>query len=164
MPNKFFFTDKDGTRVICTLYSLAEYEEDGGLYDDSGNGGESWLSDDQYEAIFDGLDYIPSEDRYRIGSEVYNNWRDVARLDILDDEWYVDEDDVHNVLTYAKLEAGRSEGFVAAMTLVTEDGDDYDLILNLGLNPKNVWWDSYTGYYLIREFPGIAPISARLIK
>jgi len=35
-----FYKTIEGERVAITLHSLAEYEADGGIYDDSGNGGE----------------------------------------------------------------------------------------------------------------------------
>jgi len=35
-----FYKRIDGEEVSITLYSLEEYEADGGIYDDSGNGGE----------------------------------------------------------------------------------------------------------------------------
>lgn len=41
MAQTFFVTATDGERVQVEAFSLAEYEEMGGSYDDSGNGGES---------------------------------------------------------------------------------------------------------------------------
>lgn len=41
MSSKFTSTI-DGERVTITLHSLAEYEADGGIYDDTGNDGDAW--------------------------------------------------------------------------------------------------------------------------
>lgn len=41
MANTFYFRNSAGERLALRLHSLAEYEADGGIYSDAGNGGET---------------------------------------------------------------------------------------------------------------------------
>lgn len=93
----------DGERVTITLYSLSEYQSDGGTYDDSGNGGES----------FD--------------------------------------------------ERERDQFLCAATVAYNETGlADNDVIELAGLDRRDSWLDSVTGYFLLRDWPESAPLAARV--
>ena len=89
-------------RIHGSLYTIAEYEADGGVFDDTGNGGERWDADERKD-------------------------------------------------------------FIAAMVLRTDDGDEVDDASLAGLQPGEYWYDSVTGYWLIRDWPQMAPLAARMV-
>lgn len=93
----------DGERVTINLYSLDEYAADGGLFDDTGNGGES----------FD--------------------------------------------------ESERNDFLCAATVGYNGTGlPDNDVLEDAGIDREDCWFDSVTGYFLLRDWPASAPLAARV--
>lgn len=93
-----FYKRIDGESVSITLYSLDEYEADGGQYDDTGNAGE----------VVDKTDFICAA-------------------------------------TVGPNETGLPEN---------------DVLEECGLDPRDYWLDSVTGYFLLRQWPADAPLEA----
>ncbi len=93
---EIYHTRVRGERVTVALYSLREYEADGGEYDDSPNGGESFSPEERGQ-------------------------------------------------------------FLAAMTL----DETVPGLLPEDVGAKDTWYDSVTGYYLLRDWPTSAPLAAR---
>lgn len=99
----FRFTDGNrGQTIIGHLYSIEEYEIDGGTYDDTANNGERWREEERRQ-------------------------------------------------------------FVAAMTLTYDDGEEALSPYIAGLEPTEVWLDSITGYWLLRDWPTESPLQARIL-
>jgi len=130
----FFVTDPAGNRYEFHLHSLAEYEADGGIYCDGGNGGEDLVA--EYARV-QGITLDAPGDDARWG------WDRASE---------------------AVRQAVRAQ-FVAALS--GPHGDDHgdpDAAASLGLVTRHDWYDSATGYYLLREWPAAAPLAARLVE
>lgn len=94
-----FFKRINGRIASITLHSLKEYEDDGGRYDDSGNGGEA-----------------------------------------------VDKAEFLCAATVSPGESGLPEN---------------DILEECGMERGEYWYDSVTGYFLLRDWPADAPLEAR---
>ncbi len=100
---KTFRIRYDDQPVTIRLYSLDEYESDGGIYSDAGNGGEKLTPEERTSFI--------------AAASVASNYTGLPDNDLLE-------------------EAGCT---------------DY-------------WYDSATGYYLLREWPSEASLEARMLE
>lgn len=160
----FQFRDREGTRHTMVLYSLDEYEHDGGRYSDSGNGGED-IADNS--ALLVGLEYQARQDRYLLTSEADDDiWDGNERVRCSTCGTFgTDCDRTHTRFVYTAdiallaAERNRAEGrkqFVCAAIVACEgehEDDAVRLLGDAGIKHNECWYDSAANFYLLRDWP-----------
>jgi hypothetical protein len=67
-------------------------------------------------------------------------------------------------------EACEKSEFLAAFVAAEKDGDDWNegaelaALAAAGIPDGTIWHDSVTGWYLLRDWPAEAPLSARMLN
>lgn len=144
MATQFRVRSADGTAVI-RLYSLCEYEQDGGIYSDAGNGGEDLVRDAAEDAGVQLKDPDPET-----GYSYAGITAEAAEP--------ADEDRLEAV---KELVRGQ---FLAAAAVLELDGLSHDAALEAaGIRPGDYWLDTSTDYLLLYAWPAAAPLAARMV-
>jgi hypothetical protein len=134
-----FWVEVDRERVIIRLYSLSEYEADGGCYSDAGNDGEDLVAETAAEV---GITVEMPGPNSESGYGIYLLATDPADQPMLE-----------------RIKRQIRAQFVCAATT-----ESIDALWAAGLAPEDYWYDSATGYFLLREFPPEAPLAARMVE
>jgi hypothetical protein len=134
-----FWVEVDRERVVIRLYSLSEYEADGGCYSDAGNDGEDLVAEAADEV---GIAVEMPGPESESGYGIYLLAQNPADQPVLE-----------------RIKRQVRAQFVCAAT-----AESIDALRAAGLEPDDYWYDSATDYFLLREFPPEAPLAARMVE
>lgn len=166
---RFFYTAETGEKYRVDLLPLSAYEADGGCYDDSGNGGENMLATgDPREAVATYC-YACGETTSKVSSETLAAcaaWT-IHNLLPIPHQCPRCGHDLSDVLMPYRMRPDAL--FTCAVTAAVQDGDDWDETATLqaleamGIESYEFWHDSACGWYLLRGWPAVAPLEARIV-
>ena len=128
-----FSTTVDGEHVTITLHSLSEYEANGGIYFDGGDGG--------------GFSNISDETAAELGP-IWHEDGDINTRHL----------DRNREAARRAFVAAATIDFADTSF---NYGDELVILKANGLDEQSVWYDSAADYFLLRDWPAGAPLAVR---